>query len=102
MPVIASAGRRLTVRPIACRSQPFCDCGGTSPGRRVTHAVIAFKTGNRRMSESTSNFMARQGFFLLPLFLALAACAGNGEGLDQNGEPISGGPPPNTDFAEIQ
>jgi len=54
------------------------------------------------MSESISNFMGRQGFFLVPVFLALAGCAGNGEGLDQNGRPISGGPPPNSDFAEIQ
>jgi hypothetical protein len=46
--------------------------------------------------------MGRQGFFLLPVLLALAGCAGNGEGLDQNGEPVSGGPPPNSDFAEIQ
>ena len=54
------------------------------------------------MSEPISNFMGRQGFFLLPVLLALAGCAGNGEGLDENGQPISGGPPPNSDFAEIQ
>lgn len=54
------------------------------------------------MSEQTSNFMRRKGFFVVPVLLALAACAGNGEGLDENGQPIPITPPPNTDFAEIQ
>lgn len=45
--------------------------------------------------------LLRKGFFLLPLF-AIAGCAGSGEGLDQGGRPIPPGPPPNTDFAEIQ
>ena len=35
--------------------------------------------------------------------LALVACsAGNGEGLDQNGQPIPITPPANSDFQEIQ
>jgi len=47
--------------------------------------------------------MAAKGFLLAPWILALAACtAGNGEGLDQNGQPIVAGPAPNTDFQEIQ
>ena len=41
--------------------------------------------------------------FLLAAVLALTGCsAGNGEGLDQNGQPIPPTPPPNTDFQEIQ
>jgi hypothetical protein len=35
------------------------------------------------MSEQTYNFMGRQGFFVVPLLLALVGCAGNGEGLTQ-------------------
>ncbi|MEO8018093.1 MAG: hypothetical protein ABI769_09785 [Pseudomonadota bacterium] len=54
------------------------------------------------MSEPATNVMARHGFLVVPLLLALAACAGNGEGLDQNGDPIVAGPPANTDFEEIQ
>lgn len=61
------------------------------------------------------NFMrttvTRFGPLLHPLPLAaafclLAACAGNGEGLDENGRPIdesdSGGSPPTADFQSIQ
>jgi mono/diheme cytochrome c family protein len=46
--------------------------------------------------------MGSHRFLILPLILLLAACAGNGEGLDANGEPIVIGPPPNSDFEEIQ
>jgi hypothetical protein len=40
----------------------------------------------------------------LPILGLLAACAGNGEGLDQNGQPIGsgGGGPLTADFASIQ
>jgi mono/diheme cytochrome c family protein len=34
--------------------------------------------------------------------LVMAGCAGNGEGLDANGEPIASGPPVNSDFQQIQ
>ena len=54
------------------------------------------------MSEQTYNFMGRQGFFIMPVMLALAGCAGNGDGLDENGQPIPIAPPANTDFEEIQ
>ena len=47
--------------------------------------------------------MAVKGFFLAPVMLILAACtAGNGEGLDQNGQPIPIVPPVQSDFQEIQ
>jgi len=47
--------------------------------------------------------MVVKGFFLAPLVLILAACtAGNGEGLDQNGQPIPIVPPVQSDFQEIQ
>ena len=40
---------------------------------------------------------------LAPAIGLLAACtAGNGKGLDANGQPITGGPPPKSDFQEIQ
>lgn len=54
------------------------------------------------MSRPVTNYLARQGFFVVPALLLLAACAGNGEGLDENGEPIPPAPAPNTDFQEIQ
>jgi hypothetical protein len=54
------------------------------------------------MSRPVTNYLARQVFFVVPTLLLLAACAGNGEGLDQNGEPIPPAPAPNTDFQEIQ
>lgn len=53
------------------------------------------------MSRPITNYLGRHGFLMVPLFLLLAACAGNGEGLDANGEPI-GAAPPNDDFQEIQ
>jgi len=47
--------------------------------------------------------MAVKGFLLVPVMLILAACtAGNGEGLDQNGQPIPIVPPVQSDFQEIQ
>jgi len=49
---------------------------------------------------------SRPGFALtLSLALALAGCAGSGEGLDQNGQPVtagSGSQPLTADFASIQ
>ena len=55
------------------------------------------------MSLDSTNFMAAKGFFLTPVMLLLAACtAGNGEGLDQNGQPIPIVPPAQSDFQEIQ
>jgi hypothetical protein len=51
----------------------------------------------------SNNFLAAKGFFLAPLTLALLACsAGNGEGLDQNGQPLPINPPAVSDFQQIQ
>lgn len=55
------------------------------------------------MSSDKTNFLAAKGFLLSQLMLALAGCtAGNGEGLDQNGQPIPINPPETSDFQEIQ
>ena len=55
------------------------------------------------MSSDSTNSMAAKGFFLMPAVLILAACtAGNGEGLDQNGQPIPIAPPVQSAFQEIQ
>jgi hypothetical protein len=54
------------------------------------------------MPEPTTNVMARNGIFVLPVFLLLAACAGNGKGLDANGDPVGAAPQPDTGFQEIQ
>jgi len=55
------------------------------------------------MSRDWTNLMAVKGFFLAPVMLILAACtAGNGEGLDQNGQPIPIVPPVQSDFQQIQ
>jgi hypothetical protein len=43
-----------------------------------------------------------RGCMALATAFVLAGCAGSGEGLDANGEPIVAGPAPNTDFQEIQ
>src|SRR5687767_2158467 len=59
------------------------------------------QTGTAAMPFATNNSMGLKGFFLIAT-LALTACAGSGEGLDENGEPISGAPPANSDFQEIQ
>lgn len=54
-----------------------------------------------------TNVLATKGF-LVPCLIAcltvtLASCsAGNGEGLDENGQPIPIAPPVNSDFQEIQ
>jgi hypothetical protein len=46
------------------------------------------------MPSASNNFLAAKGIFLTCVLLALSACgAGNGEGLDRNGQPVSGGPP---------
>jgi len=55
------------------------------------------------MRVDLNNIMAAKGILLLPAMLVLAACtAGNGEGLDQNGQPIPIVPPVQSDFQEIQ
>ena len=58
------------------------------------------------MSLEKTSFLAAKGLLqspLMPLILILAGCtAGNGEGLDQNGQPIPINPPGNSDFEEIQ
>jgi hypothetical protein len=55
------------------------------------------------MAANSNNFLAAKGIFLAPLALALLACsAGNGEGLDQNGQPIPINPPVPSDFQQIQ
>jgi hypothetical protein len=55
------------------------------------------------MSSNKINFLAAKGIFLPGLALALAGCtAGNGEGLDANGQPIPIAPPVVSDFQEIQ
>ena len=53
------------------------------------------------MSEARNKPKRIKGFLTVAAF-ALAGCAGDGEGLDANGEPIVAGPAPNTDFQEIQ
>jgi len=51
----------------------------------------------------SSKLMAARGFLLAPAVVLLAACtAGNGQGLDANGQPITGQPPAQSDFQEIQ
>jgi mono/diheme cytochrome c family protein len=54
------------------------------------------------MGEAGNNAMRIKQVALLAATLVLSACAGNGEGLDPNGEPIVAGPAPNSDFQEIQ
>ena len=47
--------------------------------------------------------LARHGFTVAPFLWVLAACgAGNGEGLDASGRPVSGPPMASSDFQEIQ
>jgi hypothetical protein len=62
--------------------------------------------GSAGMSVERNNFLAAKGFLppaMVPLMLILAACtAGNGEGLDQNGQPVPIGPPVDSDFQQIQ
>ena len=55
------------------------------------------------MPSESNNVLAAKGILLAPLLFALVACtAGNGEGLDQNGQPIPINPPVASDFQEIQ
>jgi mono/diheme cytochrome c family protein len=55
------------------------------------------------MPLETDNVLAAKGFLLAPLCLALLACtAGDGEGLDANGQPIPIGPAPASEFQRIQ
>lgn len=55
------------------------------------------------MPMGSNNVLAAKGFLLVSLVLALAACtAGNGEGLDLNGQPIPITPPVASQFQEIQ
>lgn len=55
------------------------------------------------MPSESNNVLAAKGFLLTTLVLALVACtAGNGEGLDQSGQPIPINPPAASQFQEIQ
>ena len=55
------------------------------------------------MPSNKINFLAAKGIFLPGLALVLAGCtAGNGEGLDANGQPIPINPPAASAFQEIQ
>ena len=55
------------------------------------------------MPVEKTNFLAAKGFLLSQLALVMVGCtAGNGEGLDQNGQPILPGPPANSAFQQIQ
>ena len=49
-----------------------------------------------------NKLLACKGFFALSVAIALAGCAGDGQGLDANGRPISDTPVANNDFQEIQ
>jgi methionine-rich copper-binding protein CopC len=53
------------------------------------------------MADASNNSMGPKGILLL-VALAMGGCAGSGEGLDENGEPITAGPPANSDFQQIQ
>ncbi len=47
--------------------------------------------------------MRLNGSSVVPALLVLAGCgAGNGEGLDEGGQPVAPAPPANTDFQQIQ
>jgi len=55
------------------------------------------------MPGDSTNFLAAKGILLAPLLASLVACsAGNGEGLDANGQPIPINPPVSSQFQEIQ
>jgi len=55
------------------------------------------------MPVDPNNVLAAKGILLAPLVLALASCtAGNGEGLDANGQPNPINPPSASQFQEIQ
>jgi hypothetical protein len=47
--------------------------------------------------------MRLNGSSVVPALLVLAGCgSGNGEGLDEGGQPVAPAPPANTDFQQIQ
>ena len=55
------------------------------------------------MPVNQTNILAVKGILLAPALVLLAACtAGNGDGLDANGQPIPINPPVHSDFQEIQ
>ena len=55
------------------------------------------------MPVDRNNFLTAKGFLLPCLALMLTGCsAGNGEGLDENGQPIPINPPVTSDFQQIQ
>jgi hypothetical protein len=55
------------------------------------------------MQSNSINSMARKGISSLLVLLTLVSCtAGNGEGLDQNGNPLTGDTSAASDFQEIQ
>ena len=57
------------------------------------------------MSMDKTNFLAAKGFLLssiVPIDRIAGCSAGNGEGLDENGQPIPIDPPAASDFQEIQ
>jgi hypothetical protein len=55
------------------------------------------------MISGSPNCLVRNKFLVAPFVLVVAGCtAGNGEGLDAGGRPISGPPLVNSDFQEIQ
>jgi hypothetical protein len=55
------------------------------------------------MPVGTNNFLAAKGILLATVTLAMAACtAGDGAGLDQNGQPIPTNPVATSDFQQIQ
>jgi hypothetical protein len=61
------------------------------------------EAGIASMPVQSTIYLARNGFLAAACGLILAGCTpGNGEGLDQNGQPIPIMPPANSDFQEIQ
>src|SRR6188768_508197 len=82
---------------------PLFQCRGTGLRPGVTHACRGYIPGRFGMSVGSNNFLAAKGILLTMLVLALAACtAGNGEGLDSNGQPNPINPPAASDFQQIQ
>src|SRR4051794_12336916 len=74
---------------------------GTGRARGVTHTSTS-KLGDGCMVGLSIHHL-RNAWPVAPLFLLIAGCtAGNGEGLDAGGRPITGPPLVNSDFQEIQ
>jgi hypothetical protein len=70
---------------------------------RVTNTRRAMDAGSTGMSVNKTNFLAAKGILLSCLAWIVAGCsAGSGEGLDENGQPITIAPPVDSDFQEIQ